>query len=525
MPSSTYDTLNKGWKSTCKVLFGAELGELKDYEEWLLEYLPKVARRKSHVSGKEVVLAMDDYCKGAKFVSLGQEGQKAIEPLTINEVKDIDSIAAAVSEKWEYTGNKVLGNSKFVESSDDIINSHFVSDSVGVSDSAYVYASSIITANSKYIFGAIRSDIAEFVIRGMRCSNVKRCFESRFILDCSDLYFCATCIGSHDLMFSFNQRNKKYRIGNLQLPKDKYQSLKTKLLEQVKGELVKERSFPSIFQLVPNEKTKNAGDIPISVKKTTADLKPLEKGFQSTFNILFKRAPTGSIVDYGDWLSRHNGKLREIKSPFGNMAYTLPCELYPIYSLVPEKRVVTWEEANQLGDLCLNEAELASVASIRKALPKIGYFTDEILEGKCHNNPKTLTAIDSSNTYDVCVYKCEHVAFNMYCVFSKYVYGGRSTADCHFCMNCYNSSNLHRCFEVDSSSKCSDTYFSHNCEGLSDAMFCFNAKSKKHVIGNLQLQPDKYRKLKDLLLGQMADEIEKNKGLKRDIFNIGCGRS
>jgi len=400
-----------------------------------------------------------------------------------------------------------------------------VSDAVGVSDSSYVFASYTITANSKYVFGTIRSDIVEFLVRCVRCSNAKRCFESRFILDSSDLYFCATCIGSHDLMFSFNQRNKSYRIGNLELPKDKYLSLKRKLLGEVKDELVRERRFPSLFELVPNKEAQDVGDIPVQVKETAADMKPLEKAFQSTFKLLFKKAPAGSMVEYGKWLSRHNGVLREIDSPFGNKAYILPSKIYPVYSLIPEKRVVTWEEANQLGGLRMDERELDSLESIRKALPKIGYFTDEMIEGNCYNNPKTLTAIDSSNTYDTCVYKSEYVAFNLYCVFSKYVFGGRGTSDCNFCVNCYSSSKLNRCFEVDSSSNCSDAYFCHNCEGLTDAMFCFNTKSKNHAIGNLQLPPGKYGQIKELLVGQMAGEIERKKGLKWDIFNIGCGKA
>jgi hypothetical protein len=51
-------------------------------------------------------------------------------------------------------------------------------------------------------------------------------------------------------------------------------------------------------------------------------------------------------------------------------------------------------------------------------------------------------------------------------------------------------------------------------------MFCFNAKGKRYAIGNAQLQPDQYRRIKDMLVGQMADELIKNKQLKWDIFSI-----
>ena len=85
-----YDMLNKGWKATTKILFGEALGELKDYSDWLHEYLPPSARKKSHLSGKPVTLTMDYYCPTAKFVSADELKERAIAPLTINEVKDID---------------------------------------------------------------------------------------------------------------------------------------------------------------------------------------------------------------------------------------------------------------------------------------------------------------------------------------------------------------------------------------------------------------------------------------------------
>jgi hypothetical protein len=75
---------------------------------------------------------------------------------------------------------------------------------------------------------------------------------------------------------------------------------------------------------------------------------------------------------------------------------------------------------------------------------------------------------------------------------------------------------------MDGCANCSDSYFCHSCEGLSDAMFCWNVKGKRHAIGNLELPSDQYRKIKDALVEQMADEIIKNKGLRYDIYNIRC---
>ncbi|MCX6769618.1 MAG: hypothetical protein NT051_02975, partial [Candidatus Micrarchaeota archaeon] len=84
--------LQKDWNSTCRVLFGREIGKLPDYSEWLSEYLPPTARRKSHLSGKEVMLASDLYSKNAQFVSADEAVQNRKYAISINDMKDLDTL-------------------------------------------------------------------------------------------------------------------------------------------------------------------------------------------------------------------------------------------------------------------------------------------------------------------------------------------------------------------------------------------------------------------------------------------------
>ena len=522
--SPVYDQLNKAWKATCRILFGEEIGELKEYEEWLKEYMPVIGKRKSYISGKDVTVAFDDYCEDARFVSLDEVKEKSIKPLTINEIKDIDSIIEAISEKWEYTGNKILGNSNFVEASDSVLDSQYISNSTSINNSQYVYASSIITANSRYIFGCIRTDMSEFVIRCVRGSELKRQFETRFTVNCRDSYVCSGCHNCQEILFSFNLRNKNRCIGNLQLPLDKYKALKTKLIDEIKEEIKSNKRFPSIFELVPN-KLSESMDISVEEKKTEFNKAAIEKAFQSTFKILFKCDPIGSIEDYGSWLSRHVGLVKEVDTPLGHKATVLSDKYYPIYSKIPTKRVISAQEALRFGEIHLDENEITSLEKIKKNLQRIGYFVDEMLpQGMCKNVMRTQGIIDSMNIYNCGgSWRSENSAFTDQSILSKYVFGGIHT-NSQFCINCYESMELNRCFEVDSSKKCSDTYFAHNCEGLSEAMFCWNAKGKRYAIGNAQLQPEQYRKIKDKLIEQIADELISKKELRLDIYNIGCGK-
>ncbi|MFH1285102.1 MAG: hypothetical protein ABIH99_00800, partial [Candidatus Micrarchaeota archaeon] len=191
MGSEVYESLDKNWKNTARILFGEELGELKDYEKWFCEYPGIPSSANSSVSGKEVTLGSEEYCADAHFRSLSEvDFAEEFKPLDVNEIKDIDSIVEAVRERVYYTGDIVLGNSKFTEASTNVTESNYVYKSRIVDESEYVANSQTVKA-SKSVFGAWGSSYSGYLIRGLRASSCQRCFEYMIILNCSDVYYSA----------------------------------------------------------------------------------------------------------------------------------------------------------------------------------------------------------------------------------------------------------------------------------------------------------------------------------------------
>jgi len=84
-----HETLDKAWRSTCRVLFGEEIGGLSQYEDYLKSDLPAPGKRSSHLSGKAVTLASDDHCRGANFISSDEMAGREPPKLSINEMKDM----------------------------------------------------------------------------------------------------------------------------------------------------------------------------------------------------------------------------------------------------------------------------------------------------------------------------------------------------------------------------------------------------------------------------------------------------
>ncbi|MCX6769617.1 MAG: hypothetical protein NT051_02970 [Candidatus Micrarchaeota archaeon] len=513
--------LQKGWDSTCKIVFGQELGKVEDFRPWFSKYLPKTARRKSCLSGKEVLLAADNYPKQARFLSSEELAFNKDYSLSINQVKDIDSLLAALAEKCEYTGNKCLGTSANVSQSDLILDSQQIWNSTNIESSMCCDSSFMMRKGSKYCFGAGWSAMTEFTMRSVALLNIKRCVEVHWSAHGSDCYFSFNCFGCHDLMFSFGQRNKGHMIGNLALPKEKYAALKKKLVGEIAGELAAKRTFPSLLELMPNAMPSPLPKISPAPDKDIKDMGKIDKDFASTYKVIFKRAPAAGIKGFQEWLERGTIAAVKATSIFG----TVTCypDNMPLYSNLPEKRLVSSRESIELAKLGMANEDVQSLAAVVKGLGKVAYVTAEIWEGECSNVNGTPLAFNTHNTYRgyESTYS-EHTGCNSLALHSKYAYGCGRIIESEFCIKCSNSQYLVRCLEMDSCDKCADSYFCHNCEGLSDCMFCFNMKGARYCIGNTQLSKEEYLKARDLLLKKMADELDKTRRLEMSIYSIGA---
>jgi hypothetical protein len=73
---------------------------------------------------------------------------------------------------------------------------------------------------------------------------------------------------------------------------------------------------------------------------------------------------------------------------------------------------------------------------------------------------------------------------------------------------------------VDGSYSSRDSFFCHNCENVSDSMFCFNAKALQYAFCNQPVGKEEYARLKKILLGYVNRELGEKGALEESIFNI-----
>ncbi|OIO21671.1 hypothetical protein AUJ17_01845 [Candidatus Micrarchaeota archaeon CG1_02_47_40] len=240
--------VNTAFKSACRVLLGREIGELREFEPYLLRVINPLSQKASSLSKKKLYIA-SEYCKGAKLIAYDEMEKLKIAPLNINKIKDMDSLLCEVSERFYYCGSKNLGNSMQVQESDECIDSSFVHHSYEVLKSEYVAYSAYIRESS-YLFGTSWAGGSAFCLSCHGLHTNTRCFETYYSGNLTDSHFCYQCNGCSNCLFSFNQRGKHYMIGNLELAREKYLEIKKSLLGEVAEELSKKKAFPSLFTLV-----------------------------------------------------------------------------------------------------------------------------------------------------------------------------------------------------------------------------------------------------------------------------------
>ena len=529
MASQTYDALNKAWKSTCRVLFGSEAGELSSCAEWLKEYNEKIRTERSSVSGKTVSFSQDGYSHSARFLAFDEiDFGKKFAPLSINEIKDIDSISQALSERASYCGNVVLGRSSFVEGSNNVSDSHYVMDSTVVADCKYV-AYSHHSRFNEYCFGLLGAEKDTHSVKCMG-SELTRCFECHMVESLADCYYCAKSQNCRECLFCFGTENASYMVGNTALSRDKYLSIKKKLLSDIAAQIKKNGRALSLLGIVEKSSSHKA-DARLKFEKEEAppfDPSPIERAFSKTSSILFGRELSG-LANYDKFLWKHIPKNIPLRSPLsGNIsnvcAYRV--HLLDLYDL--RHRMVTENEMRAIGRVGIGpsaEGLSFGLDKLVEMLHPIAYHTLDKVVGKAVNLLDATVAMDAQDCMHGSAFvrakKCSHCFWPSD---TEAVFGSYATFESSFCMKNYSSKRMSRAFECDGCESCADMYFSHNCENVRDSMFCFNAKNLSYAIGNAPLAPEAYRKIKQSIVSQLADELEKKKDLKWDIFNIGAAR-
>ncbi len=245
-----------------------------------------------------------------------------------------------------------------------------------------------------------------------------------------------------------------------------------------------------------------------------------EKIFQSITSVVLGRKLTGHS-DYEDWLSKNVSQMTEVKSAISSKPVYLPP--FDFYAAIKSRVVEINEAYSIVGKNTLAESDLdtLSLSNAANLLRKISITTPDTQYGSNSN----LTGCSIYYNAHSCL-KTSAMNMTKSSLYSFWPRQSDYTLGCYylfasqFCIKCYNSENLTRCFEMSDCSSCSDSMFCHNSENLTNCMFCFNVKSKQYAICNVEVGREKYMDVKAKVIDALMAELEKSKRLSLSIFNL-----
>lgn len=519
-PSDVYEHLNKSWRDTCKILFKGEVGGLRDYEEWLSEWLEPSSMRKS-ASG-EGVLTVGDYCDSASFAPFsGIDLMKKFHPLSINEIKDIDSILSAIQERIQYTGNIVLGKSSNVEKSTGIEDCNFSLRSHTCNSSQEI-AFCTQMRECRSLFGCVMNGESSFSIKCYGNWRTTRSLESSTIHESADIYFSHKLTGCSECMFSFNLRAKHHAIGNIPLPQEKYLPLKQKLLSELAEELSKKKRLRSIVDFLPSALPRIKAAPPQPLPKKSENFQLVEDAFQKTSELLLGKN-TLRLKPLSSYLSSHVRAIQKLPSCVsGKDVYRCSTRFDDMISKCG--RMVRLDEYDSVSHKQEPPPgiEHLSLSGIPQLISPIAFLCPEAAE-QFENSIECTDIYSAYHSYRSSkVYFSKFTGYSYWARNCEYTFGCDSLRTSSFCIKCYNSFKLSRCFEADTSQDCTGSYFLHNCENVHDSMFCFNTKNKRYAIGNAEVGKENFLKAKSALQSWLLSQLEKKGSVDLDIYSLGC---
>ncbi len=247
--------IEKNFETVASVILGKPVGQLQDYEEWLLSCSPeaRIVEKKSVDSGKSVYS-----CSAPFFLDLGDRVVRVDEALKRGQMKlgekDVNSLSISnapklLSEISITTPEIVYGENFGTEECSAYGPTQQCFRTTTCWFCKHI-AYSYWTRTSNNCFGCSLVTDCSFCIKCYNSTKLLRCLEVDTSNSCADCLFCHNCENLSNCMFCFNVKNLRYAVGNQVVGKEEYLRIRGILCSNILESLEKKKKFDlSIYNI------------------------------------------------------------------------------------------------------------------------------------------------------------------------------------------------------------------------------------------------------------------------------------
>jgi hypothetical protein len=231
----------------------------------------------------------------------------------------------------------------------------------------------------------------------------------------------------------------------------------------------------------------------------------LNEAFKKTSKILFKQE-IGELRDFEEYF-RETMFPVDMRKSFISGKAVMTTQYYP-----KDARIVSQDELGQVEFAPVDVNRIKDIDSLLEAVGENVIFSGNRRFGKNSGIERCDSVTDCVNNYEgYGNWKVKNAAYASLHRESEYTFGVSGYPGAKFCIRGLWGMNSSRCFESYYTNFCNDCYFSYNNSGCDEMLFSFNQRNKRHVIGNLGLEKEKYLGLKWKLVGEMAQALSRKK--------------
>ena len=246
-------------------------------------------------------------------------------------------------------------------------------------------------------------------------------------------------------------------------------------------------------------------------EKTSFGLEAINKAWKSTCRILLKDE-IGDINNYEEYLSRYNDPLMSDFSNISKKKVSItPMPFCKGAKFISDDEAAEFDAKMKGKRLDINK--LKDIDSILENIDEISY-SGNIIRGNSREVGESDCCFNSSYVYkSTDMYDSKYIAYSCNGMRIEYAFGSNWLGDSRYLIKCFETYEQTRCMEALRSADLSDCYFVAHVEESMNCMFSFNQKSKRNMIGNVQLTPDRYDELKEKLLEDIRETLSKKKSV------------
>ncbi len=232
--------IDEAFKSTSRIIFGREIGSLKQNEGFLMESLPKMLTLKTPYG--QSIPSSDIYffsrIPSSRAVGSDEAEQLANLKIELSENQEVSlgSIFKKLKDVGFFGINFFTGkgeNNMETMIGYNAVNTYKVFDSTN----GKYNACCTVSLNSDYTFGCFRILHSKFCINCHNCAKLTNCFEMDSCTNCRDSMFCHNCENLDNCMFCFNTKSKRYAIGNVEVGRERFMKIKKLVVDEIAKKL------------------------------------------------------------------------------------------------------------------------------------------------------------------------------------------------------------------------------------------------------------------------------------------------